>query len=761
MMAGRCWKRWVVKPLRKLFGRRNRREHKEPVKEPVQREEPRNEELQKLAFDLQPVQKALDDALQASSIRRSGSNRSNGTRSSSALDDPSASGTESGYDADDECDSEDTGSSSWGGISDDASDSDAASNSSVPPESSASINSSGDSFDNDGGSDWKPNDSDSRYTGGKNSELSEAEFSDTSVVQHAESDDGDPDDDAYETEYESGSQSDYDPDHALWNILDFLLWDESQTFSDRAHVARQRKLQEEEDRRRGLEAWKVRRDITLASLQETMDPWVAASKYNQECSRILKLPEEVLINVIRYVSADMPSFFFLRQVSKKFRRLVTDRTFRGHIFSSYHDCHDCLGRDFHCLGAPRGPLKLFHHRQSPRILREIGDLIRLDAWCARCRNSRRWREHMGISTVCKFSAPEYDYLHCSGCGVDHPAALFSFGQKQKCWIDRVCVAREGFVRLCEHEVVTWAEMEAFITECRKNPKDQRYLPRSRVLKCCMHPSHSAACRSTQLVTPVARIYFRLPNRAELELRWEAHKFLPDGAVDSKTGQIHASGMRAMARANRTQAGQYIAPEETLKHLPEMECFNLRACKCLSYEGPGNSVSLRDADAGEPSQSESSIGTLSMARVTACEKDHRSGNPAFYPWSIGVRRCISPRSGSSSLPCYATLYTRYIAGDVMESHPGVEVPSHEWYHALDRDSYTFDGVCGVKEACSDATCSNYYASFKPMRCGNAYTHGAKTARVCNGDCPSREYCSSSSSSGSEISALWKEDALEHL
>ncbi|KAK4215432.1 hypothetical protein QBC37DRAFT_398701 [Rhypophila decipiens] len=71
--------------------------------------------------------------------------------------------------------------------------------------------------------------------------------------------------------------------------------------------------------------------------------------------------------------------------------------------------------------------------------------------------------------VCKFLAklanlPEQDFpfrlnlLYCSGCKCRHPARAFSQAERRKP-DRRICIGREGYVRLCEHKTLTWAQVE--------------------------------------------------------------------------------------------------------------------------------------------------------------------------------------------------------------------------------------------------------------------------------------------------------------
>lgn len=57
------------------------------------------------------------------------------------------------------------------------------------------------------------------------------------------------------------------------------------------------------------------------------------------------------------------------------------------------------------------------------------------------------------------------YLHCSGCGEDHASGYFSATQRALPSTSRICIGREGFIRLCEHKTMKWEEVErAFQTD---------------------------------------------------------------------------------------------------------------------------------------------------------------------------------------------------------------------------------------------------------------------------------------------------------
>ena len=55
-----------------------------------------------------------------------------------------------------------------------------------------------------------------------------------------------------------------------------------------------------------------------------------------------------------------------------------------------------------------------------------------------------------------------DLLHCTACAVDHPARYFSKAQRGVTTPEhRICIAHEGFVRLCRHKTLKWADLRDY------------------------------------------------------------------------------------------------------------------------------------------------------------------------------------------------------------------------------------------------------------------------------------------------------------
>lgn len=105
-------------------------------------------------------------------------------------------------------------------------------------------------------------------------------------------------------------------------------------------------------------------------------------------------------------------------------------------------------------------------------------------------------------TSLRFPKPGLEpYLHCAPCQADHPTRLFSAAQRRVPAGVRKCIAREGYVRLCAHKVVTWNLVEACLRRGLgidgddDGDSDQNHNMSDRdgaFTFTCQHPSHPRA-----------------------------------------------------------------------------------------------------------------------------------------------------------------------------------------------------------------------------------------------------------------------------
>ncbi|CAI6089099.1 unnamed protein product [Clonostachys chloroleuca] len=198
------------------------------------------------------------------------------------------------------------------------------------------------------------------------------------------------------------------------------------------------------------------------------------------------------------------------------------------------------------------------------------------------------------------------------------------------------------------------------------------------VKTCLHAGHQhTACTSN---TPRARLIFHNGGRWRLVLGWEPHS----GAVaffSRHTGKFNAVEMRNQFRQYRRSAVQYIVPEIAHNVLPEMNCFRIGECDCLNY---GN---------------DAQVGKLLLGRQQPYETAQHT--------HIRVDICQHPNKDAYESPCIVTSYKRIIEG-FCPGQGAKAIPSHDWFHAMDRSSYNSPTTRRVKESCKDPSCKNSYA-----------------------------------------------------
>ena len=167
-------------------------------------------------------------------------------------------------------------------------------------------------------------------------------------------------------------------------------------------------------------------------------PPTLSATTSQRRSPFNELPEELLLHILR--SLDVPSLLVLRRASRKFMRLFGDAEFRR-----YHGISN----------GGRWQSENVRAIESNKELRLLRELIARDRLCTDCVAARTGAP----SRLDAYHAWSETPLHCGGCGLDHPSCAFSKRQRALPASKRVCIAREGAVRLCRHKTLTWAEIE--------------------------------------------------------------------------------------------------------------------------------------------------------------------------------------------------------------------------------------------------------------------------------------------------------------
>jgi hypothetical protein len=303
---------------------------------------------------------------------------------------------------------------------------------------------------------------------------------------------------------------------------------------------------------------------------EDMDPLIAAGFRNLAHSPLCRLPEELLLDIMKRL--DIVSIQCLRRVSRLFLRLFSSPTFRSSCDNSNH------------------PLDSYEHWYEPTRSftwsKEFQVLLDKDLtdYCENCRTRRThpsWTSKSNVVTT--------TYLHCSGCCADHPACLFSKIQRSTPSKTRVCIGREGFVRVCEHQVVTWKEViqtglqlarldTEFATVFLKKCHRESHFPR--------HHVKDTSLINRQQIYPEIHITGSRKRRVYIDLTWDGHLYLPDTGFDEEGYNKIAtpSLIREQLKQFRQGTAEFIVPEFSPGRLIEMHCFDPNRCSCLRYAG---------------------------------------------------------------------------------------------------------------------------------------------------------------------------------
>ncbi|CAG9990135.1 unnamed protein product [Clonostachys byssicola] len=347
-------------------------------------------------------------------------------------------------------------------------------------------------------------------------------------------------------------------------------------------------------RKNALQKWKQQTEASIFLLEKEFDPLIARAVFNQHRSSVLyKLPDEAWVQIFGLLYQDEISFFIIRQVCRRFRRLLQSRELRHHRFSpvrsyglpnSQNGGYLFLKSKGAVMNLVPSPAFLHEPEADAALRANICHLLHIDTFCNDCLKSDKRRRSGKLELdkgYCKFLGPGKQY-YCHVCAASHPYAMFSReGKKQ-----RTCNGVKGHVRVCEHQTISWSQMRSFLGECKaKIPRTAR--PDFEVeitMKACGHSdhlSHRTECHPFEVNGPAARLFYKKSGEWRVELTWEPQSG-PGKFKLYQPGKFDAGEMRERFLSYRSSAARFIVPALLPNHLPEMTCFRLNECDCLSY-----------------------------------------------------------------------------------------------------------------------------------------------------------------------------------
>jgi len=196
--------------------------------------------------------------------------------------------------------------------------------------------------------------------------------------------------------------------------------------------------------------------------------------------------------------------------------------------------------------------------------------------CLACRTT--WAENPKKALDLK-----YERLFCTKCEVSHPLAYFSASERRRTGLDarkRTCIGHKGYVRLCQHEVITW---EVLLSGKRRlHHQEQRHPNAPAVLlKQCLHPSHLPAHHGPvdgERHHPMVLLTLWDRDAVVLSMTWTGHLDLSNTQTP-----LSAKATTNFLRKLRRGAAEFLVPQAGPGvALPEMKYFDPNNCCCLDF-----------------------------------------------------------------------------------------------------------------------------------------------------------------------------------
>lgn len=470
----------------------------------------------------------------------------------------------------------------------------------------------------------------------------------------------------------------------------------------------------------------------LRGLEHTMDPLIAAQVYNNRHCPLTSLPEEILLLIIGNIEGDVPTLHCLQRTSRTFRRLITSAASWSHIMNPFLGFQSTLGE-------MQGYDLPWYERD------ELAYRLWKDGMCDKCvevteRPGSRWHTRLLMwlfdcdlipwaprrsRSLCRFgSRRASDWLWCDACWRQQDVHSFSVSNRGPfSQIPRFCLGWQGAVQLCEHVHIRWADIARHVTKWQpSNPGDWQACFDAYGVE-CQHPSHDTRCTPNEEPNwPRARLRApeENPEIVVLDLEWSPHSGLR-AFTRSHDGRPPIEDFRKLFRTYRQGTGGIFMPSYPSKRmshidLPEMACFKPGSCMCANWESGDNEA----------------LGVISTVRPADFFRQDPWWNRKCSALHIYYRRIYGGGYNGEQVEmhkhwptedrdgvCLVTTYKRDIMVCVkaeVEAMPHKRIsPTHEFFHAMNPDTYDLsDPDCDLP-MCKNRACTNYYRRPKVFYC----------------------------------------------
>lgn len=426
-----------------------------------------------------------------------------------------------------------------------------------------------------------------------------------------------------------------------------------------------------------------------------LDPLVQKAYHNVAVSPLCRIPDELLLMIMKYLdSADVAS---IRRTSRIFLRLFQDHHFRA----------------LHSIYRYPWPTPRFLNFVEKKDLRER---LLNDRFCETCYGiMMNVREHPAKQSLCR--AP----LSCSVCRGPLSAGLFSQveravpGPKK-----RVCIAHEGHLRVCQHRVITWSDIQRWSSLLTLETSFYKVLvcgAQSHLSQCSLRPGGHAGSGGVMV-----KLVLLASGAIKLMVEWTAHVSVPHRKGSPDVYDAH--DVREIAEGLHADAGQHIVPRFQADQPPHMRAFDPNYCGCVQYPGRGMldwqmapEPKIRDCCRKSRSRRlfmPSKILWTQLGVLWGQSEGHTAkydvglrGRPRYY--HIAFKRCCAEPGGTGALVTHRHAFVLSCGPKQWPPDPSETnfVPK-EWYGIMDPGSYGLEGDATSRNFlwCEDEKCANH-------------------------------------------------------
>ncbi|KAH0437921.1 hypothetical protein CcaCcLH18_03597 [Colletotrichum camelliae] len=336
-----------------------------------------------------------------------------------------------------------------------------------------------------------------------------------------------------------------------------------------------------------------------------IDPWMAAVWQNATKSPLCGLPDHILLNIMRRL--DLTAICQLRRASREFLRLFSSHEFEKWWYK---------GIDYEFLWASPVP--------APGSV----DALKFgatSAYCAPCfanRNPSGWKRS---KARCE--------LYCSRCKQLHTASLFSAAERNKAPVERICIGREGYIRLCEHKTFNWDDFVRVSSEASKSPRDGGDL---RNLRLCKHASHQPGLPPVEYNADLFDQWVYLEKTVHMSFpHWRKNKHATRGRVIPRKGH---DTLTPWVASTLTFASACITKAEKYSNL----CFTPKHQKpqvgwqpALVALGPENAVWCLDSEFRRCGKHKKCLKLFLTRSFSATDNRGRAMTPSSPQWYLAL------------------------------------------------------------------------------------------------------------------------------